>query len=145
MEELLFPVPLQAKGTDCRAPRGRFEAVSLSSQGILGPVQKLNTREPQTAYKLHIPRSELFMKFFDLSRMLSRCRYARFGYLSIQLVCHRSISAMMIADHGTIVSALAFENIEAAGIMNKQVALEFAALKGSLGLMSKVLSDILDL
>ena len=56
-----------------------------------------------------------------------------------------SDSALIVADPGTIVSALAFENIEAAGIMNKHVALEFTALKGSLGLMSKVLSDILDL
>lgn len=53
-------------------------------------------------------------------------------------------SALTVANR-TIVSALAFENIEAAGIMNKHVALEFTALKGSLGLMSKVLSDILDL
>lgn len=41
--------------------------------------------------------------------------------------------------------ALAFENIEASGTMDKQVAVEFTALKGSLALMSQVLSDILDL
>jgi hypothetical protein len=56
-----------------------------------------------------------------------------------------SESTLTVAYHNVIILALAFENIEAAGIMNKQVALEFTALKGSLGLMSKVLSDILDL
>ncbi|KAF8322206.1 hypothetical protein DL93DRAFT_2072073 [Clavulina sp. PMI_390] len=41
-------------------------------------------------------------------------------------------------------ATLAFENIEASGIMTKELSLEFTALKGSLGMMSQVLSDILD-
>ncbi len=41
--------------------------------------------------------------------------------------------------------ALAFQNLEASGVVKPETALEFTALGGSLGMMSKVLSDILDL
>jgi signal transduction histidine kinase len=39
---------------------------------------------------------------------------------------------------------LAFQNIEASGVISQENTLEFTALGASLGMMSKVLSDILD-
>ncbi|KAF8332759.1 uncharacterized protein EI90DRAFT_3288937, partial [Cantharellus anzutake] len=41
-------------------------------------------------------------------------------------------------------ATLAFQNLEASGVAKPETALEFTALGGSLGMMSKVLSDILD-
>ena len=54
-------------------------------------------------------------------------------------------NALVVNSRFLGVQALAFQNLEASGVVKPDTALEFSALGGSLGMMSKVLSDILDL